>query len=188
MEGHRLLLPEEGGHDDSTTHFPTPPLPMKQPGTFFISLHIERWEQRAENSLLWAKTGAGEPGGTKSPWLLLPVCLWENWTNSRGVKTFNKHLGGERSPKNVEVIAEKGFAKTSTWLAISLGSSSPWQAWASLRLETKSSWWGDDGLRLDLKLKGDVDCSGYQSNGTLEGSKEPAILYAFSTWDVMDQL
>lgn len=56
--------------------------------------------------------------------MLLPVCFGENGTNIRDVKTFNQSLGGESSPENVEVIAEKGFAKTNMGLTVSLGSSS----------------------------------------------------------------
>lgn len=42
-------------------------------------------------------------------------------------------------------------------------------------------------LRLDLMLSGDVEVSGYQPNGILEGREELEILYEFSTWDVTDQ-
>lgn len=42
-------------------------------------------------------------------------------------------------------------------------------------------------LRLDLTSSGDVECSVYQPNSILEGSKEPAILHEFSAWDVMDR-
>lgn len=37
LEGHRLLLPQEGHHDDPAAHLPAPPLPMKGPGVLLSS-------------------------------------------------------------------------------------------------------------------------------------------------------
>ena len=93
----------------------------------------------------------------------------------------------------MEVIDEKGFAKTSVWLAASPGTAVLGMLGhlQGLRLNPFEGFDWVMGvsctLRLDLTHSGGVECSGYQPNGILEGSKEPAILYEFSTWDMMNQ-
>lgn len=105
LEGHGLLFPAEGGHDDPAAHIPAPPLPVTHPGIFPVSHPVECWEGRAGNC-------AGKlipEGPNRRRWI-----LWE-WIQLGFNRELIQVLQRGSSPGNVEVIPGKGFVFHQAW-------------------------------------------------------------------------
>lgn len=105
LEGHGLLFPTEGGHDDPATHIPAPPLPVTDPGMFPLSHPMECWGGRAGNCA--GKLILEGPSGRC--WI-----LWE-WIQAGFNRELIQVLRRGRSPGNVEVIPGKGFVFHQAW-------------------------------------------------------------------------